>query len=89
MAGCAALGVPDARLVQRVVAAVEPLPGAALDPEAILARLRPELARYKLPERIAIVASLPCNAMRKVIKRELAALCADARPAGGGAGDAG
>ncbi|HZO10353.1 MAG TPA: long-chain fatty acid--CoA ligase, partial [Myxococcota bacterium] len=89
VAGCAVFGIPDARLGQRVVAAVEPLPGVVLDPEAILARLRPELARYKLPERIAIVASLPRNAMRKVIKRDLAALFADAGPAGCGAGDAG
>ena len=74
VAGCAVLGIADARLGQRVVAAVELLPGAALDADAILEDLRPRLARYKLPERIALVAELPRNAMRKVIKRELAAL---------------
>jgi acyl-CoA synthetase (AMP-forming)/AMP-acid ligase II len=78
VAGCAVLGIPDARLGQRVVAAVELAPGAALDAEAILAALRPNLARYKLPERIAIVAALPRNAMRKVRKHELAALFAGA-----------
>jgi len=74
VAGCAVFGIPDARLGQRVVAAVELLPGVALDPEAILDHLRPQLARYKLPERIAIVPALPRNAMRKVLKRDLAAL---------------
>ena len=74
VAACAVFGIPEARLGQRVVAAVELLPGVELDPEAILAQLRPQLARYKLPERIAIVPALPRNAMRKVLKRDLAAL---------------
>jgi acyl-CoA synthetase (AMP-forming)/AMP-acid ligase II len=71
VAGCAVLGIPDPRLGQRVVAAVEPESGAELSPESILAHLRPRLARYKLPERIELVAKLPRNAMSKVIKREL------------------
>ena len=74
VAGCAVLGVPDRRLGQRVVAAVEPAPGASLRGEEILAYLAPRLARYKLPERVEIVAKLPRNAMRKVLKRELEAL---------------
>ena len=74
VAGCAVLGIPDRRLGQRVVAAVEPLPGAALREDEILARLAPRLARYKLPERVAIVAELPRNAMGKVRKHELEAL---------------
>ena len=74
VAACAVLGVPDRRLGQRVVAAVEPAPGASLRSEAILAYLAPRLARYKLPERIELVAKLPRNAMSKVLKRELEAL---------------
>ena len=71
VAGCAVLGIADRRLGQRVVAAVEPAPGANLRGEEILAALAPRLARYKLPERVEIVAKLPRNAMSKVIKREL------------------
>ncbi len=74
VAGCAVLGIPDRRLGQRVVAAVEPESGASLRGEDVLAHLAPRLARYKLPERIEIVAALPRNAMRKVLKRELEAL---------------
>jgi acyl-CoA synthetase (AMP-forming)/AMP-acid ligase II len=74
VAGCAVLGIPDRRLGQRVVAAVEPAAGARLSAEEIQAHLAPRLARYKVPERIAIVASLPRNAMSKVLKRELEGL---------------
>jgi acyl-CoA synthetase (AMP-forming)/AMP-acid ligase II len=79
VAACAVLGIPDARLGQRVVAAVERTPGALLSAEALAAWLAPRLARYKIPERIAIVDALPRNAMRKVIKRELTALFEDAK----------
>jgi acyl-CoA synthetase (AMP-forming)/AMP-acid ligase II len=79
VAGCAVLGIPDARLGQRVAAAVEPEPGASLSPEALAAWLAPRLARYKIPDRIAIVTQLPRNAMSKVIKRELAPLFEDAK----------
>jgi len=77
VAGCAVLGVPDRRLGQRVVAAVEPVPGARLDERALLARCRRELARYKVPERVVVVESLPRNAMSKVIKRALEPLFSD------------
>ena len=74
VAACAVLGVPDRRLGQRVVAAVEPAPGASLRSEEILAYLTPRLARYKLPERVEVVEKLPRNAMSKVLKRELEVL---------------
>jgi long-chain acyl-CoA synthetase len=74
VAGCAVLGVPDRRLGQRVVAVVEPEPGASLRGDDIRAYLVPRIARYKLPERIELVAKLPRNAMSKVLKRELVAL---------------
>jgi len=60
-----------------VVAAVEPVPGARLDERALLARCRRELARYKVPERVVVVESLPRNAMSKVIKRALEPLFSD------------
>jgi acyl-CoA synthetase (AMP-forming)/AMP-acid ligase II len=74
VAGCAVLGIPDRRLGQRVVAAVEREPGASLGGDEIRAYLAPHLARYKVPERVEIVAELPRNAMSKVLKRELSKL---------------
>jgi long-chain acyl-CoA synthetase len=71
VAACAVLGVPDARLGQRVVAAVQLAPGAAATVEQLRAHLGERLARYKVPERIVLVGALPRNAMAKVVKREL------------------
>ena len=71
IAAAAVLGIPDHRLGQRVVAAVELEPGVEVDESELREQLLSQLARYKVPDRIAIVASLPRNAMSKVVKREL------------------
>jgi acyl-CoA synthetase (AMP-forming)/AMP-acid ligase II len=72
----AVLGRPDTRLGQRVVAAVQLARGASARPDELAAFARERLARYKVPEEIALVAALPRNAMGKVVKRELEALFA-------------
>ncbi|MGH0032293.1 MAG: class I adenylate-forming enzyme family protein [Myxococcota bacterium] len=71
VAEAAVFGVPDRRLGERVVAAVVLAPGAETTPDALRAACSAELARYKVPERIAVVDTLPRNAMAKVVKREL------------------
>ena len=71
VAAAAVLGRPDPRLGQRVVAAVQLAAGAASSGEEIAAFARERLARYKVPEQIALVAALPRNAMGKIVKREL------------------
>jgi len=70
----AVLGRPDRRLGQRVVAAVQLAPGATATAAELAAFARERLARYKVPEEIVLVPSLPRNAMGKVVKRELDAL---------------
>jgi acyl-CoA synthetase (AMP-forming)/AMP-acid ligase II len=67
---CAVLGIPDERLGERVVAVVE----GAVDVDEVLAHCRVQLAKYKVPERIAVVDALPRNAMGKVVRAELPAL---------------
>ena len=74
VAACAVLGAADERLGQRVVAAVQPVPGAQISAEELRSRVGKQLARYKVPEQIEFVEALPRNAMSKVIKRELAPL---------------
>jgi acyl-CoA synthetase (AMP-forming)/AMP-acid ligase II len=74
VAECAVLGLPDERLGQRVVAAVVLEPGAQADAADLQARCRAQLARYKVPERIALVEALPRNAMSKVVKPRLVSL---------------
>jgi acyl-CoA synthetase (AMP-forming)/AMP-acid ligase II len=71
---CAVLGVPDARLGERVVAAIELAGGVSACADELRARCAGELARYKVPEEVRFVERLPRNAMGKVLKRELIAL---------------
>jgi acyl-CoA synthetase (AMP-forming)/AMP-acid ligase II len=71
VAEAAVLGVPDRRLGERVVAAVRLADGARASDSALRDHCRAALARYKVPDAIALVESLPRNAMAKVIKREL------------------
>ena len=46
-------------------------PDAEVEAESLLDACRAELARYKVPEQILFVETLPRNAMSKVVKREL------------------
>ena len=71
VAAAAVLGRPDTRLGQRVVAAVQLLADASVSVDELTAFARERLARYKVPEQIALVPTLPRNAMGKVVKREL------------------
>ncbi len=71
VASCAVVGIPDDRLGERVVAAVELVPGAAIDESELAAHCLANLARYKVPERWLVLESLPRNAMGKVKRAEL------------------
>lgn len=74
VAAAAAFGVPDERLGEQLAAVVQRVPGADVDVEDLVATCRTQLARYKVPERWAIVDALPTNAMGKVIRPALPAL---------------
>ena len=75
----AAVGVPDERLGERVGAFVELAPGASASAEALRAHCLERLARYKVPERIEFLPSMPRNAMNKIERARLKAWCADWR----------
>lgn len=68
---CAVLGVPDERLGQRIGMLVQFKPGHEPDVDALIAHCREELARYKVPELVAVVESLPRNSMGKIDRRAL------------------
>jgi acyl-CoA synthetase (AMP-forming)/AMP-acid ligase II len=74
----AVLGVPDDRLGERVAAVVEATAGTTVDLDDLRAFLLANLARYKVPEQIAVVDALPRNAMGKVVRTELPALLTSA-----------
>jgi len=71
---CAVLGLPDARLGERVAAVVQLRAAASFDEAAVKAHVRAELARYKVPELVRFVDEMPRNAMNKIVKPRLKAL---------------
>jgi long-chain acyl-CoA synthetase len=74
VAACAVMGIPDERLGERVVAAVQVAEGAGqVTEDELRERCAASLARYKVPERFHFVDRVPRNSMGKIVKRELRA----------------
>ncbi|MBS0508881.1 MAG: malonyl-CoA synthase, partial [Proteobacteria bacterium] len=71
VAESALVGVPHPDFGEVGVAVVIPKPGAKLDGEAIVARLKSQLANFKIPKRCFITTELPRNTMGKVQKNLL------------------
>ena len=67
----AVIGVAHADFGEAVVAVVVPAAGAHVDADAMVARLKTQLANYKVPKQIHVVAELPRNTMGKVQKNVL------------------
>ncbi|WP_019562081.1 MULTISPECIES: malonyl-CoA synthase [Caldimonas] len=71
VAESAVIGVPHPDFGEGVVAVVVPKPGAQLDPQAIVAQLKRQIANYKVPKQVFVQSELPRNAMGKVQKNLL------------------
>jgi long-chain acyl-CoA synthetase len=71
VAEVAVIGVPDAVTGEAVVAYVVPGPGAELSGDVVIDEAARSLARFKLPRRVEVVASLPRTATGKVMKWQL------------------
>jgi long-chain acyl-CoA synthetase len=68
---CAVFGIPDAEFGEALMAVVEPLAGATLDIADIRARLKAQLADYKVPKHVEIQQNLPREDSGKIFKRRL------------------
>ena len=68
---CAVFGIPDDEFGEKVCAYIQPRPGVAIDEDAIVTRLRANLAGYKIPRRIVLTDELPREDSGKVFKRRL------------------
>jgi malonyl-CoA/methylmalonyl-CoA synthetase len=64
----AVIGIPHPDLGEAVTAVLVPKRGALLDPAAMIAELKNNLANYKVPKQIYVVDEMPRNAMGKVQK---------------------
>jgi len=75
----AVAGLPDQRLGQIPVAAVELRPGASATAEELRAHCRTSLTPYEVPAEVYIVDELPRGAALKVDRRQLIAMLAGLR----------
>ncbi len=71
VAESALVGVPHPDFGEVGVAVVIPKGGSTLEPEAIVATLKSQLANFKIPKRCFVVQELPRNTMGKVQKNLL------------------
>ena len=67
----AVIAVPHPKWVERPLACVVPKPGATLEAEEILDFLRPKLAKWALPDGVAIIEAVPKTSVGKFDKKVL------------------
>ena len=65
----AVVGVKDQEWGQRVTALITLLPGATVDPQAVMDHCKASMASYKKPKEVRIVDSFPLNSTGKIAKK--------------------
>jgi long-chain acyl-CoA synthetase len=71
LADVSVVGLPRPGGGEDVVAAVVPVPGNTINPDALLAFARRQLAAYKVPRRVVVLEELPRSLIGKVLRREI------------------
>lgn len=67
----AVVGMPDDYWSEAVTAFVVAAPGAALEPDAVIAYCKEHMASFKVPKSVQLVEQLPKDTQGKILKREL------------------
>jgi fatty-acyl-CoA synthase len=67
----AVIAVPHPKWVERPLACVVPKPGSVLEPSEIIDFLRPQLARWALPDAVEIIDAVPKTSVGKFDKKVL------------------
>ena len=67
----AVIAVPHPKWVERPLACVVPKPGVALEPAEIVEFLRPQLAKWALPDEVTVIESVPKTSVGKFDKKVL------------------
>ena len=62
------VGLPHERWTEAITAVVVPKPGVTIDPEAIIAGVREQLAGFKTPKAVIVVDQLPKTSTGKIQK---------------------
>ncbi|MCA9917446.1 MAG: long-chain fatty acid--CoA ligase [Anaerolineales bacterium] len=68
---CAVLGLPDPKWGEVGLACVVLKPGSTCTADELMQQMRANLAPYKVPKRVEILAELPISGAGKILKREL------------------
>jgi acyl-CoA synthetase (AMP-forming)/AMP-acid ligase II len=69
----AVIGIPEPRLGEVGMAFVVPVPGAEVTGPQVISWCREQMANYKVPRAVELIAELPLNATGKVEKQQLRA----------------
>ncbi|MGH7331664.1 MAG: AMP-binding enzyme [Candidatus Rokuibacteriota bacterium] len=67
----AVIAVPHPKWMERPLACVVPRPGTRLDPREIIEFLRPQLARWALPDEVVLMEAVPKTSVGKFDKKAL------------------
>jgi fatty-acyl-CoA synthase len=67
----AVIAVPHPRWLERPLACVVPRPGMTVDPAEIIDFLRPQVAKFQLPDEVVIIDSVPKTGVGKFDKKVL------------------
>ena len=76
VAECCAVGRPDDRLGEVVVAFVQPANGVEVTAEDLFALCRANLAPYKVPDKVCFVAAFPRTPLGKIARSQIEFLAA-------------